>query len=73
MAEEIPAHITGTVWKIEVEVGEEVEEEYTLIILESMKMEMPIEAPFDGTVKEIRIEEGASVEEGQVLIVMEED
>ncbi len=73
MAEEIPAHITGTVWKIEVEVGEEVEEEDTLIILESMKMEMPIEAPFDGTVKEIRIEEGASVEEGQVLIVMEED
>jgi acetyl-CoA carboxylase biotin carboxyl carrier protein len=72
MAEEIPAHITGTIWKIEVKVGEEVEEEDTLVILESMKMEMPIEAPFDGIIKEIRTTEGASVEEGQVLIVMEE-
>ena len=72
-AEEIPAHITGTVWKIEVQVGEEVEEEDTLVILESMKMEMPIEAPFDGVIKEIRTKEGEAVEEGQVLIVMEEE
>mgnify|MGYP000150264436 CR=1 FL=1 len=73
MAEEIEAHITGTVWKIEVEIGEEVEEEDTLIILESMKMEMPIEAPCDGTVKEIRIKEGDAVEEGQVVLIMEAD
>ena len=73
MAEEIKAHITGTVWKIEVEVGEEVEEEDTLIILESMKMEMPIEAPADGVVKEILIKEGDSVQEDQVVLILEED
>ena len=73
MAEEIAAHITGTVWKIEVEVGEEVEEEDTLVILESMKMEMPIEAPCDGTIKEIRVSEGDAVEEGQIVVVMEAD
>jgi acetyl-CoA carboxylase biotin carboxyl carrier protein len=71
MAEEIRAHITGTVWKIEVEVGEEVEEEDELVILESMKMEMPVETPIDGTVKEILIAEGDSVEEGQVLVIIE--
>ena len=73
MAEEIRAHITGTVWKIEVEVGEEVEEEDTLIILESMKMEMPIEAPADGVVKEILIKEGDAVQEDQVVLILEED
>ena len=70
---QVKAHITGTVWKIEVKVGEEVEEDDTLVILESMKMEMPVEAPVDGTVTEILIEEGQAVEEGQPLIVMEED
>ena len=70
---QVKAHITGTVWKIEVKVGEEVEEDDTLVILESMKMEMPVEAPVDGTVKEILIEEGQAVEEGQPLVVMEED
>ena len=72
-SEEIKTEIAGTVWKIVAQVGDSVEEDDPIVILESMKMEMPIEAPFDGTVKEIRIEEGASVEEGQVLIVMEED
>ena len=72
MAEEVCAHITGTVWKIEVEVGEEVEEEDTLVILESMKMEMPVEAEFDGVVKEILVAEGDAVEEGQALLVLEE-
>lgn len=74
MAEEkVLAHITGTVWKIEVEVGDEVEEDDDLIILESMKMEMPVIAPEDGTIKEILVEEGEAVEEDQVLIIMEED
>ncbi|RDV39200.1 biotin/lipoyl-binding protein [Bradymonadaceae bacterium TMQ3] len=72
MAEEVRAHITGTVWKIEVEIGEEVEEDDDLIILESMKMEMPVPAPCDGVVKEILIKEGDAVDEDQVLIVMEE-
>lgn len=73
MAEEVRAHITGTVWKIEVAVGDEVEEDDDLIILESMKMEMPVFAPVDGTVKEILVEEGESVEEDQVLLILEED
>ncbi len=74
MAEEkVLAHITGTVWKIEVEVGDEVEEDDDLIILESMKMEMPVIAPEDGTIKEILVEEGEAVDEDQVLIIMEED
>lgn len=71
MAHEIRAHITGTIWKIEVEVGEEVEEEDELVILESMKMEMPIETEVDGVVKQILVAEGDAVEEGQVLIILE--
>jgi acetyl-CoA carboxylase biotin carboxyl carrier protein len=67
---EIEAHITGTVWKIEVEVGDAVEEGDTVVILESMKMEMPVEAEEDGTVREIRVQEGESVSEGDTLIVL---
>lgn len=72
MSEEIRSHITGTVWKIEVTVGEEVEEEDELIILESMKMEIPVEATVDGVVKEILVAEGDPVKEGQVLIILDE-
>lgn len=70
---DVKAHITGTVWKIEVEIGDEVEEDDEVIILESMKMEMPVEAPCDGVIKEILIKEGDAVDEDQVLIIMEED
>ena len=68
---EVEAHITGTVWKIECRVGQEVQEGDTLVILESMKMEMPVEAEDDGTVKEILCEEGQSVSEGETLVVLE--
>jgi acetyl-CoA carboxylase biotin carboxyl carrier protein len=68
---EIAAHITGNVWKIEVAVGDTVEEEDTVVILESMKMEIPVESEESGTVKEILCEEGQSVTEGDVLIVLE--
>jgi acetyl-CoA carboxylase biotin carboxyl carrier protein len=68
---EVEAHITGTVWKIECEIGQEVEEGDTLVILESMKMEMPVEAEDDGTVKEIICEEGQPVSEGDTLVVLE--
>jgi len=67
----VEAHITGTVWKIECELGQEVEEGDTLVILESMKMEMPVEAEDDGTVKEILCAEGQSVAEGEALVVLE--
>jgi acetyl-CoA carboxylase biotin carboxyl carrier protein len=67
----VEAHITGTVWKIEVEVGDTVEEGDTVVILESMKMEMPVESEDDGTVSEIRCEEGQAVSEGDTLVVLE--
>jgi acetyl-CoA carboxylase biotin carboxyl carrier protein len=67
----VEAHITGTVWKIEVSVGDQVDEGDTVVILESMKMEMPVEAEDPGTVKEINCEEGQSVQEGDVLVVLE--
>ena len=67
----VEAHITGTVWKVEVQVGQEIEEGDTVVILESMKMEMPVEAEDDGTVKEILCEEGQSVSEGDPLVVLE--
>jgi acetyl-CoA carboxylase biotin carboxyl carrier protein len=68
---EVPAHITGTVWKIEVEVGDTVREGDTVVILESMKMEMPVEAEESGVVREIAVEEGQSVSEGETLVVLE--
>ena len=68
---DVEAHNTGTVWKIECSVGQSVDEGDTLVILESMKMEMPVEAEDGGTVKEIRCEEGQSVSEGDTLVVLE--
>jgi acetyl-CoA carboxylase biotin carboxyl carrier protein len=67
----VEAHITGTVWKIEVAVGDTVEEGDTVVILESMKMEMPVEAEDEGTVKSILVEEGQSVSEGDPLVELE--
>jgi acetyl-CoA carboxylase biotin carboxyl carrier protein len=67
----VEAHITGTVWKVECQVGQEVEEGDTLVILESMKMEMPVEAEDDGTVAQIVVEEGQAVSEGDTLVVLD--
>ncbi|MBK5110419.1 MAG: acetyl-CoA carboxylase biotin carboxyl carrier protein subunit [Thermoleophilia bacterium] len=67
----IEAHITGNVWKIEVAIGDEISEDDEVIILESMKMEIPVESEDDGVVKEIKCAEGDSVNEGDVLIVLE--
>jgi acetyl-CoA carboxylase biotin carboxyl carrier protein len=67
---DIEAHITGTVWKIEVAVGDQIGEGDTVVILESMKMEMPVEAEDEGTVAEILCEEGQAVNEGDTLVVL---
>jgi acetyl-CoA carboxylase biotin carboxyl carrier protein len=67
----VEAHITGTVWKVECEVGQEVAEGDTLVILESMKMEMPVEAEDPGKVASIECKEGQSVSEGDTLVVLE--
>ena len=70
MPTNVLAHITGTVWKIEKAAGEPVAEGDTVIILESMKMEMPVEAPSAGTIKEIKVKEGEAVDEGAVVAVI---
>ncbi len=67
---DVTAHITGTVWKIECKVGQTVNAGDTLVILESMKMEMPVEATDGGVVKEIRCKETQAVSEGDVLVVL---
>lgn len=71
MATNIKAHITGTVWKIEKHVGDAVGSGDTVVILESMKMEMPVESPVAGKLSELRCAEGDAVEEGAVLAVVE--
>jgi acetyl-CoA carboxylase biotin carboxyl carrier protein len=67
---DVQAHITGTVWKIEKKQGDAVSAGDVLVILESMKMEMPVEAPEDGKVAEIRVQETQPVSEGDVLVVL---
>jgi acetyl-CoA carboxylase biotin carboxyl carrier protein len=67
---EVESQITGSVWKITATVGDEVEEEDVLLIIESMKMEIPVEAPQGGRVTEIRVQEGQPVEEGDVLVIL---
>jgi biotin carboxyl carrier protein len=71
MPTEVAAEIAGKVWKIETTVGAQVEEEDVLLILESMKMEIPVEAPRAGRVAEVRVAEGDSIEEGAVLVVLD--
>lgn len=68
---DIAAHITGTIWKINVAVGDAIEEGDEVIVLESMKMEMPIEAEDPGVVREIRCYEGQAVSEGETLVVVD--
>ena len=70
MATNVCAHITGTVWKIEKQPGDTVEEGDTVVILESMKMEMPVEAPTAGTITAIHVKEGQAVDEGAVVAVI---
>ena len=68
---EVKAELVGSVWKIISKVGDKVAEEDVFLILESMKMEIPVTAPRAGTVKEIRVKEGEVVKEGQVLVILE--
>jgi acetyl-CoA carboxylase biotin carboxyl carrier protein len=70
MSERVIAELTATVWKVLVEVGQEVEDGQALIILESMKMEIPVECTSSGRVVELLISEGDSVDEGQHLVTI---
>jgi biotin carboxyl carrier protein len=58
------------VWKVEVEVGQRVTRGQKLVVLESMTMEIDVEAASDGTVVEVRVQEGQAVRAGQVLLVL---
>ena len=71
MAEEIKAHITGVVFQVTTKPGDAVAAGDPAIVLESMKMEIPVEAPRAGTVKEIRVSEGQTVQEGDTVAVIE--
>ena len=73
MAVEVVAPMVGKIVKILVEEGQAVSEDDPLIMLEAMKVEMPIAAPEDGKVTEIKVGEGDSVEGDQVLLIIEED
>jgi acetyl-CoA carboxylase biotin carboxyl carrier protein len=67
----IDAHITGTVWTVDVAVGDQVAPGDEVVVLESMKMEMPVESEVSGTVVEVLCEPGQSVEEGAALVRVE--
>ena len=71
MATAVVAHITGTVWQIRVSVGDRVSEGQALVVLESMKMEMPVEAPAAGRVASISVQQGQAVEEGDTLLTLD--
>jgi acetyl-CoA carboxylase biotin carboxyl carrier protein len=68
---EVKAELVGNLWKITTTVGAQVEEDDTLMILESMKMEIPITTPTGGVVKEILVAEGDVVQEGQTVAIVE--
>ena len=68
---EVEAPIAGSVFRIEKRVGDAVARDEVLLILESMKMEVPVESPCAGRVAEIRAREGDSIEEGRVLVVLD--
>ena len=71
MPEEIKAHITGVVFQVTAQPGDRVAAGDPVVVLESMKMEIPVEAPRAGSVREIRVTEGQTVQEGDTIAVLE--
>jgi acetyl-CoA carboxylase biotin carboxyl carrier protein len=69
---EIKSEITGTVWQVKVQPGAKVESGDTLIVIESMKMEIPVITEDGGTVKEVLVKEKDPVAEGQVVAILED-
>jgi acetyl-CoA carboxylase biotin carboxyl carrier protein len=67
---EVRSEMVANVWKVVVKAGDQVSTGDTLVILESMKMEIPVEAPEDGTVQKVAVEEGGVVQEGDVIAVL---
>ena len=71
MSTQVVAPIAGSLWKIEKAVGDVVAAYDVIMIIESMKMEIPVDAPCAGTIREIRVREGDAIEEGAVLALIE--
>ena len=71
MATNVEAEMVANVWKVLVAAGTSVTAGETLVILESMKMEIPVESPVDGTVSAVNVEEGGVVQEGDVIAVID--
>ncbi len=71
MAQEVLAALSGNVWKVSVEVGDTVEEDDELFVVEALKMEIPVYSPCDGSVSEIRVKKGDTVEEDDVIAVID--
>ena len=71
MATEVRAELVGNLWKIVTEVGQQVEEDDTLMILESMKMEIPVLAEDSGTLTRLAVAEGDVVQEGDLIAIIE--
>lgn len=66
----VESEVTGSVWKVQVEIGDNVSEGDVILILESMKMEIPVESPADGTVAELRVQPEEAVQEDQIVAVI---
>ena len=71
MPEEIKAHITGVVYQVTAKPGDRVQAGDPVVVLESMKMEIPVEAPRAGSVKEITVREGQTVQEGDTVALLD--
>ena len=68
---EVTSEVTGNVWKVQAKVGDLLAEDDVIMILESMKMEIPVEAPIAGKLVELSVAEEDSVDEDQVVAVIE--
>ena len=73
MQHEVETEVQGSVWKVEAAAGDQVDVGDVLVILESMKMEIPVEAPVAGTVVEIKVKTEEAVTEDQVIAVIEDN
>lgn len=71
MAQEVLAALAGNIYKVSVDVGDTVEEDDEVFVVEALKMEIPIYAPCDGTISKIKVKKGDAVEEDDVLAIIE--
>ena len=71
MSDEVIAEMVANVWKVLVAEGDEIGEGETICILESMKMEIPVESPSAGTISAVKVAEGETVQEGDVIAVID--